>query len=922
MGSAVGEPGHTAPAASATPRVWRFANAVLDERTLALEIGGSTVELERKPLEVLLHLLRHAGDIVTKDELLAAVWPERILSDTVLAKSIGRLREVLADDDGTIIKTVRGYGYRLVAQVQAEVARVALPAHFDFKPGDHPPHRPLWNLVERLGTGGHGEAWLVRHDKTRERRVFKFALGESSLSALKREITLFRLLRDALGDKARIVTLLDWNLEQPPYFIEAEYAVGGSLIEWCASRGGAGAVPMATRVEIGAQIAEALAALHAVGVLHKDLKPSNVLIDSRPEDPPKVLLGDLGSGGILDATRLEEMGITRMGFTRTIASLNANSGTLLYCAPELLGGHAPTVQADVYALGVLLYQLVVGDLYRPMSQGWEREVEDELLRADIATAAEGDPEHRLVNAAELARRLRTLGERRAKLAEERRAVQETQALQRESERLQARRAARRLAFAAMAIGLATSTWLYLDARAARAQAQEDAERAQAVADFLSRDMFSVVGAKPLRELSVQELLEAASSTLAQRMQDRPETAAQLHAALGHAFWKMERVPDAEKHLDRALRLYEQTQAPGSETVVSTAGQLFLAYGAVGKAAETLPRFEMILAQGRQRLGPQHPEVLKLGLEIARQRFFFGDWQRSATELQDLIGYAKSYPATYGEWIGMALMHQGRTLEKLGEFKASLAALQDAQTRLAALPGEAHALDLATVHMWLGQTLTRLENFDQAEAELAHAEAMFRPWVVGDGSAHLLSVQFYRGKLRLCQNRAAEAVEILEKVVNTTAALDWTRSADHTYEFRAGLARAYEAAGRQDEARAAMRKALEISEHTLGLRHPMSQHIRLGLADLTRKTAGEEGGPGAARKLLALIDRGVIAELGPDHPDLAELRRLEGLLDQVEHKSDQARKALAEAQRIYALRYGPSHALSRRAQQELAAVPAA
>jgi len=75
--------------------------------------------------------------------------------------------------------------------------------------------------------------------------VFKFALDETSLGALKREITLFRIINDTIGASGRVVRLLDWNLERPPYFVEAEFIAGGSLINWAHSRGGIASIPIA-----------------------------------------------------------------------------------------------------------------------------------------------------------------------------------------------------------------------------------------------------------------------------------------------------------------------------------------------------------------------------------------------------------------------------------------------------------------------------------------------------------------------------------------------------------------------------------------------------------------------------------------------------------------------------------------------------
>jgi DNA-binding winged helix-turn-helix (wHTH) protein len=110
------------PNAERGRRRWRFAASILDERTLELLVNGLDAELERKPLEVLIYLLEHAGEVCTKDEILTGVWPGRILSETVLTKCIGRLREVLGDRDQHIIKTAYGFGYRFIASVQVELA--------------------------------------------------------------------------------------------------------------------------------------------------------------------------------------------------------------------------------------------------------------------------------------------------------------------------------------------------------------------------------------------------------------------------------------------------------------------------------------------------------------------------------------------------------------------------------------------------------------------------------------------------------------------------------------------------------------------------------------------------------------------------------------------------------------------------------
>jgi DNA-binding winged helix-turn-helix (wHTH) protein len=447
-------------------RRWLFASAVLDERTLELQVDGQPVELERKSLQVLMHLLNHAGEVVSKDELLAAVWPGRILSDSVITSCMARLRDVLKDETQGVIKTVHGFGYRLIAPVKVEASPGAASPRFEFKPGEHLPARPLWSLIERLGTG-HGEAWVTRHDKTHKKRVYRFAADGDALATLKREITIYRLLHDSLGERADFIHLLDWNLEEPPYFVEYDYLEDGSLSAWANAQGGIDRVPLDVRIDIAAQVAGALGAAHSVGVLHRNLKPSNVLVKRHDGRAPQVMLCDFASGGVLDIGRLERMGITRVSFTGNPGAPGLAAPLRPYLAPEVVEGEPFTVQADVYALGVMLYQLVVGNFHKAPAPGWEQDVADEALREDIAQAVDGHPGWRMADAGRLAQRLRAIEERRGRLEADRAAKAETTGMRLQVERMRARRVWARLAIAVLIGGIAISSLLYLDARRAR-----------------------------------------------------------------------------------------------------------------------------------------------------------------------------------------------------------------------------------------------------------------------------------------------------------------------------------------------------------------------------------------------------------------------------------------------------------------------
>jgi len=165
-----------------------------------------------------------------------------------------------------------------------------------------------------------------------------------------------------------------------------------------------------------ADVAKAVASAHDVGVLHRDLKPTNILVTPAASGGGgwQIKVADFGSASLVEPSRLKALGITNLGLTQIGDPHTASlMGTLMYLAPEVLSGQPPAASADVYALGVMLYQIVIGDFRKPCSPGWEAGIEDPLIREDIAAAACGDSARRLASAAELAERLLALDRRHA-----------------------------------------------------------------------------------------------------------------------------------------------------------------------------------------------------------------------------------------------------------------------------------------------------------------------------------------------------------------------------------------------------------------------------------------------------------------------------------------------------------------------------
>ena len=342
------------------------------------------------------------------------------------------------------------------------------------------PRRANWKLERHLGEGGFGEVWLAHHEKTGAKRVFKFCRSQERLRGLRREIALLRLLRQALGERTDIAQVLDWELGTEPCFLEMEYTEGGDLLSWSKEQGGLEAIPLATRVDLVCQIATALGAAHRVGILHKDVKPGNVLV-AENDSQPRAVLSDFGIGVLTGPEAIRQAGVTVMGMTETLLSGSSSGiGTQLYLAPEIVEGKQATTRSDIYSLGVLLYQMVTGDLGSALSPGWEVKVSDPLLLEDIRGCVSGIPEQRF-SASELVDRLSRLAERRdeheaARLAQER-----------ESKR---QRRMRLLAAAAVVLTVlsALSAFLLLRERELRAQSNGELYLASIrLADLETRD---------------------------------------------------------------------------------------------------------------------------------------------------------------------------------------------------------------------------------------------------------------------------------------------------------------------------------------------------------------------------------------------------------------------------------------------------
>ncbi len=227
-----------------------------------------------------------------------------------------------------------------------------------------------YRVLERVGSGGMGVVWRARDERLERVVAVKQLLLQPGLSAAETESARQRTLREA-----RIAA----RLQHPNAIIVFDVAEHNGepclVLEYMASRSLAavlderGSLPASEVAGIGRQIASGLAAAHAAGIVHRDVKPGNVLIDE---------------AGI---AKITDFGVSRAAGDVTVTQTGIMAGTPAYLAPEVARGQDPTPASDVFSLGATLYAAVEGRV--PFGN-----TDNQLAMLHAAAAGRVDPPQR------------------------------------------------------------------------------------------------------------------------------------------------------------------------------------------------------------------------------------------------------------------------------------------------------------------------------------------------------------------------------------------------------------------------------------------------------------------------------------------------------------------------------------------------
>jgi len=372
-------------------RRWRLGVVEFDEVSRELRRNGERVAVEPKPLDCLIALLRRRNDVVSKQDLCRWVWSGRTVSESVLTKSMAKLRDAMGDDEQTMIKTVHGLGYRLVAdvvEIEPEDCKMQLRARHPLP--RHPELRLLRLVDEKRGL------WSGERVDDLAPRLLIVGSESSTRSQLRREVQFCRKLQARPESAAFAVPMREWELDQAPYFFTRDPLQASALPDWLAQNQRLSATRTDERLGFFADICEAVAVVHEAG-LHFEggLNPDCFLVTELSGRPMQIQVCT--------------------GLASTWPQISRTLGVIpeRYVAPELQEGVAPSMASDIYALGVIGYHLLTGRWTAALSPGWEGMLPDPQLLGVLTRATHQSLNQRLGSARELAQMLRDLPQVRA-----------------------------------------------------------------------------------------------------------------------------------------------------------------------------------------------------------------------------------------------------------------------------------------------------------------------------------------------------------------------------------------------------------------------------------------------------------------------------------------------------------------------------
>ncbi len=760
-----------------------------------------------------------------------------------------------------------------------------------------------YRTLEVIGHGGMGAVYLaVRVDGEFDQQVaLKLIHLDMDTPEIRARFLVERQILARLTHP-NIARLQDGGVtdEGRPYFV-MEYVEGLPITQFCDE----GGLSLEQRLDLFFAVIAAVSYLHRNLVVHRDLKPSNILVGADGQ----VKLVDFGIAKLLAEA---SVGADR---TRTSKQLMSPQ----YAAPEQITNGPVTTATDVYALGVVLYELLAGcrphdrntmDLSAIQNEmpplpsallklsrdsakeqpllAWRRIAGD--LDNICLTALRPEVERRYPSAERLGQDLKrhldgvpvlarrnTLKYRLTKFAQRhRRGVIATAGL-----------------VALIAVGFVREHGLRGEAEQARAAAYKEAAKAVAVSDFLAELLSSVDPAKAQgREVTVAEILDQAAKRLekGEALRDQVTVEAAVRLTIGNTYRALGKFPQAKTHLERARELLSRGVSAADPEALKALESLGVWYYAQGLNREAEPLLFRLLTLRVQSLGEDHPDTLTAMNLLANVFWQQGrldeveSMDRKTLEIRQRV-LGEDHPDTLRSLNGLAvtLFSTARYSEAAEMFQQALAA----QQRLLG-PNHPDTLQLGNN---LASAYIELGRYRKGE-RLLSAVLPARVLVLGEEHEDTAQSMHNLGLTLVKQARYEEAESYLVRAIAARRSFRGKSSAleSRALESESTLAEVYRDGNRLTDSESLYLITLERQRTNSGPEHAGTLKTASGLAELRLRQ-------GEIAKADALINQVLEAQsrvLGSEHPDvlqsmitLARVRNTQQQFAVAEELSEQA-----------------------------------
>ncbi|HYS04345.1 MAG TPA: serine/threonine-protein kinase [Candidatus Dormibacteraeota bacterium] len=688
-----------------------------------------------------------------------------------------------------------------------------------------------YRVVREIGRGGMGVVYEAEQKSPRRPVALKVILGGRHVDA--EAVRMFRRETDSLArlKHPSIAAIYEsGSTGEGQHFFAMELVQGRSLSEYLDERGPARSrSDVRLRLALFRKICAAVAYAHQRGVIHLDLKPSNILVLEAPGgEVPEIKVLDFGLARITDPDAQGATAVTAFGRVQ---------GTLPYMSPEQVRGRRDEVdvRSDVYALGVILYRMLTGRLPYDLegleiTEAARIVCEEAPLPLGSAAGSGARFDHDLtviVNKAlekEPGRRypgVAALDEDVARYLDGRPILARPPSAAYLIRTLVARHkipVAAAGALLVLLVGFAIAMTLQARRIATeRDRANREATTAERVSDFLT-GLFKVSDPDETRgnSIKVREILDSGLEKIGKELADEPEVQARLMQTMGKVYANLGLYPKALPILEQSVATRRRLLGDEHPDTLAAMYDLALLYVNLGRRAEAEKLDDRILETRRRLLGEEHPETLCVMAGLAlidrlQGRFEQAErLERQVLEVRRRV-LGEDHPDTLDSMVDLA----GVYYEERRYADAEML-YRTAIEKIRRVLGEENSVTL--------RNITSLANVYERQGRYAEAEALHRDSrerlrrLLGDD--HPLTFKATNDLAVLLDDRGryADAEPLYRDNLERERRV---LGEDHpsTLTSMNNLANVYSSEGRYTEAEALFRESLERGRRVLGENHP-------------------------------------------------------------------------------------------------------